>query len=476
MTRSIVRLLAFALLAACFPAAAVWINPEGRGQALLFPYYTVQSAGADAYNTLISITNTANDVKDVLVRFREGRNGNTTFQLQVFLGGKDTWTAALVPGDDGGTRLVTHDKSCTDLAVPASGFPFYTFFFGLDNLGGGTDRTREGRIEVFELATLNGPLAARLSQSQEQRPDCTGVHDLDSPDVLAAVAPPTGGIAGSASLINVNRGLDITYNATALADLVSRPVYAELPGFEFHSPSIDPVSSMVVDNVAYRLRWNNGFDAVASVLSASSVGNDFILDQATNSKTDWIVTFPMRLPPVAPFVEGPLDIHDCLNPYPVILDREGAYYPEADFPEPPPSGEYVCWASTVVSFRAPWSSTSPQSEVLASANVMGVPSYLRSVAAPNDVGQFIPAIPVPIADGHTSLDLPGAIQSLPGSTAIDLATGATTTGAFSVSGMPVLGFMVRTFENGNLACGTATCQGNYSGAFQHRTVRQVTGP
>jgi len=43
-------------------------------------------------------------------------------------------------------------------------------------------------------------------------------------------------------------------------------------------------------------------------------------------------------------------------------------------------------------------------------------------------------------------------------------------------GLPVVGFMVRTFRNGNLACGSATCQGNYGGAFPHRYVRTAYPP
>jgi hypothetical protein len=41
-------------------------------------------------------------------------------------------------------------------------------------------------------------------------------------------------------------------------------------------------------------------------------------------------------------------------------------------------------------------------------------------------------------------------------------------------GLPVVGFMVRTFRNGTLACaGAPSCQGNYGGAFPHRTIRTI---
>ena len=41
-------------------------------------------------------------------------------------------------------------------------------------------------------------------------------------------------------------------------------------------------------------------------------------------------------------------------------------------------------------------------------------------------------------------------------------------------GLPVTGFMVRTFANGNLTCGAATCQGNYGSLFNHSYTTTIT--
>jgi hypothetical protein len=68
----------------------------------------------------------------------------------------------------------------------------------------------------------------------------------------------------------------------------------------------------------------------------------------------------------------------------------------------------------------------------------------------------------------------GAIAGLgdgPGSARIATnaggAFGALAAGPHTYFGLPVTGFMVRTFQNGNIPCGTATCQGNYASAFEH---------
>jgi hypothetical protein len=40
-------------------------------------------------------------------------------------------------------------------------------------------------------------------------------------------------------------------------------------------------------------------------------------------------------------------------------------------------------------------------------------------------------------------------------------------------GLPVTGFMVRTFNNGTLTCGAATCQGNYGSLFGHKFRQDI---
>jgi hypothetical protein len=49
----------------------------------------------------------------------------------------------------------------------------------------------------------------------------------------------------------------------------------------------------------------------------------------------------------------------------------------------------------------------------------------------------------------------------------------TTAGAQVYSGLPMLGFGVRTFVNGTLACSAGACQGNYGGAFPLKFGRSI---
>ena len=52
-------------------ANAVNLNPDGLGQVLIYPFYTVDGGN----NTQISVVNTTNRVKAVKVRFLEARRG-----------------------------------------------------------------------------------------------------------------------------------------------------------------------------------------------------------------------------------------------------------------------------------------------------------------------------------------------------------------------------------------------------------------
>src|SRR3954466_1075360 len=85
--------VASALTLASGAARAVYEDPHGTGQVLIYPYYTVQSAGGNAFNTYLSVSNTTTRAKVVKVRFREGRNARAVLDFNLFLSPNDVWTA-----------------------------------------------------------------------------------------------------------------------------------------------------------------------------------------------------------------------------------------------------------------------------------------------------------------------------------------------------------------------------------------------
>jgi hypothetical protein len=85
-------------------AEAVFIAPNRTGQALVYPYYTVQNSGTNSWNTYISVVNTTPDAKAVKVRILEGRTSAEVLDFNLFLSPNDVWTAAIVPSDNGSSK------------------------------------------------------------------------------------------------------------------------------------------------------------------------------------------------------------------------------------------------------------------------------------------------------------------------------------------------------------------------------------
>lgn len=451
-------------------AQAVYLDPDGKGQALIFPYYTAQSVGSAAFNTYISLINNEAGAKVLRVRFREGRNAREVAAFNLYLGGGDLWTAALVP-DGQGTRLVTADLSCMNGPFPAGQVSSLTFsnvgYTGTsgDGLGSGLDRTREGYIEVIEMASLTGQSQFDVTPVSEGAapPNCAAVQGTT---VNLQLDAPRGGLSGRATLINVLNGMDFTMPADALAALTTQPFYRDFsdPYPDFDSAEVTPVSHFLVSGRSYRATWAGGVDAVSAVLSKRSISNETILDSGSNSHTEWVVTLPMRrfhatrygsppqAHPAAPLAGLPyrLEWRARDGGAAVLVDACGVLCPPATFEVSP----RLPWAANVVTFAR---GSGASSENISVSEVLGSTNATRLT------------LPSAAAGGFGVMDFAGQGPTLAMQTAtsISIADGGVSQSAGSIAGIQALGFMVRTFENGFLSCGSTLCQGNYGGSFPH---------
>jgi hypothetical protein len=474
------KLLAAALMAAGIgggDARAVYLDVDGVGQALIYPYYTVQMTGADSWNTYISVVNQRDKAKALRVRFREGRNGREVAGFNLFLAPNDVWTGAVVPvssQDSSAAKVITADISCTNPAFSVPGLVFSSALFTgalSDGLGAGLDRTREGYFEMIEMATLTGVTAAAVTHNSAGTPANCGLVRTTGPLPAATLEPPTGGLSGTLTLINVNSGMDMGLNAVALAELTTAPFYRSYddPYPDFNAAEVTPESHITANGVSYDLKWSRGVDAVSSVLMSPEVINEYVLDQATASGTDWVLNFPTRRfyadgqPPFAPI--GPIGFGQGVDTQ--WFNREerstspGTCGGLEDFPCPHVPALFPA-AILPIPDPAPGVTTSA---VLGSSNLI----YLDGMSPTFTSGwmrlSFSPAV--------------FRLVSEPGSAAEDHLTGASTTGRFVVGGVPVAGFMVRTFKNGTLLCGVnnglvkGACQANYGGVFPHRYRRLI---
>ena len=93
-------------LAMAGAANAVYVNHDGLGQALIYPYYTMR----DGNIMLLSVVNTTADAKAVKVRILEGKNSQEVLDFNLFLSPFDVWTGAVLPAHSNLARQVTMNK------------------------------------------------------------------------------------------------------------------------------------------------------------------------------------------------------------------------------------------------------------------------------------------------------------------------------------------------------------------------------
>lgn len=482
-------------------ANAVNLNPDGLGQVLIYPYYTVNANN----NTLISVVNTHNEGKAVKVRFLEGYNSREVLDFNLYLSPFDVWTAALfsLSADaTGGGALVTTDTSCTvpairtnsELPTDSQGRHYAAFFNYAYTSGGygnpsGVDsgptnlaRTREGHFEMIEMgvvtdATSNKSLTALThvgGTSPAVPKNCnqlvnawaTGGYWAANPSV--DMAPPTGGLFGAASIINVGDGIFNGYTADAV-DGFSYVINHTNPGSLF--PSL--AQAQTAPGVATSYVFNNGqlivadyptllpaqgIDAVSAVFMADAVYNEYYVDKGVLADSEWIVTFPTKryyvdpgvvgttpasyIPPFEEVFGGGLSGGKPADPGVSCFVVGLGYYDREEqhptgkviFSPPPPTGvDTLCYEAQVLTFAQSGAS----SAVLGSTLISNVSTNYTA--------------------GWLRLDLNDASHTLRSSLSGDV-----------FHGLPVTGFLAENVVNKNAQPGKLA---SYGGLFRHRVSR-----
>jgi hypothetical protein len=474
-------------------ADAVNINGNGLGEALIYPYYTVNSdASGNAYNSLLSVVNTTNSAKAVKVRFLEGKNSKEVLDFNLFLSKHDVWTAAVVPNTAGGGSVISFDKSCTipdnsNFAPPGKAFVNFVYADGgtdPDKGGSGLDRTKEGYIEIIEMATFPTYTCTSIQVTHVGGVpfDCANVSDAGaSADQFSA----SGGLFGGLSLINVGAGTDYTEDAVALqrfsTSRLYQPAGSVSPQLTDSAPKVSVVFAaepqktggttsfdyFPSDLGVYVSKWPTPLyrsaDTVSAALMHNAVMNEFVLDAATKSGTDWVVTFPTKRFYVnigtgsAPKLfqrnfNGTAGACDdvTLN----IYDREEktTSTPQTFSPPPPTSTTSICWEANVITFN--------DSNVLASKNVSNLNTsfehgWLRLGFATSTASTY-----------HTLGNTTNTTHWFGPSF---LSTGLTKT----YLGLPVVGFAVQSFTNGTLVVGGTSVLANYGGNFVQKATTVI---
>jgi hypothetical protein len=511
MKKTILSRAVLAGLAGCAMTsaqAAMYINEKGLGEALVYPFYTAEN-GNDTY---IHVVNTTNQAKAVKVRFLESQNSQEVLDFNLYLSAQDHFAFAITATADGGAAIVTADNSCT---VPALGTanppfngttvtradgaivrtqPFVNFRYANDT-DDSIARSQAGYVEVIEMGQLDPILdyAEWVTHGSDGVPaDCESLRDLwvngvtnaadgqwqddfenanDYTGFLTAWAG--GGLYGFGTIINVEDGTAVGFEADAIASLVDlsqNPTGSALhypPGNtepDFSDTAIVDQSTLFADGNAVTYTFpNSPVNAVSSLFMAEAIANDYITDPALNAETDWVVTFPTKtfyvnqqdtngdpLDAVPPFTNR-WDEEDSIACEPVGLtyfDREeGTLVVEnqSAFSPQPPSvtapGLNLCKEANVLEFAAT-SALNASSRLLLGSPLLG--------------SGFV--------DGWAVLDFTTVSgHALDGF--VDVNGTATLT---TLSGLPVTGFMAVKYTNSD--ANEAGALANYGFSVKHKGI------
>lgn len=482
---STLMLRSFALvagLALSVLAHAVTLSGSGIGQALIYPYYTVDNS----QDTLISVVNPTATGKAIQVRFLEGYDGRDVLDLVLFLAPNDVWTAAISQtSDDGGAKLTTADTSCTLPAVPADGLSFtsgnYDGTGSLPDDGGPHDiaRTREGSIDfivggdVIAGSPTDDAIEHVADFFNGTATDCAALDPVGFVDDLAT---PTNGIYGAGTIIDVGVGTLYAYNADALTDFTSSVLFADATA---PPPSLADAntagSGTGTDATVYSdqgkpltLTYQTPIDAVSAVFMADTMYNEYITAASLGAKTDWVVTFPTKRFYVDPaYTDGPLVPFEEAFAAPgqsatsvatTTVDREEGFIQQ---PCTPTNFGGLCGPPIAFLFEvnvvpfftgqalSPWTVGTP-------SGVLGSHLTPFAIDAFGDDGHAIIDLTLMSAGGH---ELPGGVDP--------------TAAPVELFGLPADGFMVYDVINTQAQPGLLA---NYGGGFAHRTTVSCQGP
>jgi hypothetical protein len=446
--------VAAALVGGVGAAQAIHVNTDGLGQVLLYPFYSVEG-GNDTY---IQIVNTTDTTKAVKVRFLEAMNSAEVLDFNLYLSPHDHWSGYIGPDNVGpGAKLWTADNSCTVPAIPATGVAFRNLEYQGDAPAfRGVDRTREGYVEIIEMGVVHGALGnAAIHDATGVPANCGLLRQAWLPGGTWAVNPaesvsaPSGGLYGYGVLINVGEGTDASYDAISI-DNFSDTVLHTNPGSTLPSLNSGNLEADIIEGstVFESILFDRSIDAVSAVLMRDTLMNDYVTEPLIAAETDWVVTFPTKRfyvngasAPIRPFTTkwDPTTATACERINFRYWDREEKEEGEdLDFsPTPPTPAQTLCYEANVITFNG--------SDALFSSDRV---KRNLNLAAGFD-------------NGWMRIGLEGENRYLLGEGLQE--------DTVEFRGLPVVGFAVQKYVNGNLG----GLLSNYGGLVNHKYTRDI---
>jgi hypothetical protein len=472
--------IASALAAGCVlssPAHAINLAPNGKGEVLIFPYYTVRNG----FDTLISVTNTSDRTVLATMRLREASNGRAVREFHIAMSPYDVWTGAVTIDGTDGALVRTFDATCTapalgagpngstQIALTPSNFDG-TGALHYDNGGRQLSRVQEGFIEVIEMGistvpSVSIPATGSSIETSAQHiagtpRNCASIQDIFGNagnfagsgsgtalpgSVFASFEAPKNVLFGSATLINVGSGQAYDATPTTIQNFRATAPIIYMPGSGkptlAHGDAGMTATRLGGDGALVTTpNIGSSLDAVSVLLMADQVVNEFATGttDTSSARTDWVLTFPTKhfytdsveagaAAPLAPFTQHfQTTGQSCDKFLFTYLEREPLWGP-VTYPEPPSSSSFGIPA--VVPSPAPFDELCGSVSVRAFESSFGVkPGILASAIA-------FPKLYFDISSGRAWITFPLVNTQVRRTPAEVLRTGL-----FGFDGLPVIGF------------------------------------
>ncbi len=475
-------------------ANAVNVNPDGLGQVLLFPYYTARGGN----DTLISIVNTTDQGKAVKIRFIEALNSREVLDFNIYMSAFDVWAAAITETAEGGAKITFSDTTCTAPYLLATMGGEQEFLTGALTDGGptGADRTASGYVEVIEMGVLTGD-AAVAAEHVQGVPPTSGAGDTvcglfterwisanfangtgewgpsGNPGFEGAnyeIDPPIGGLFGAGSIINIQNGTQLTYNAVAIDGF-----FDDSTGQHTDPASLAPSlasgnvteSNVFVNGFVDTQNWPAGIFAVNAALNYEMLMNEYVVDPEFGARSEWVVTFPTKRFHVD---EPGEELPDVIPPFTSLWTEDEPYScdvidlavwdREEQTPDPLTGGVVV---SPQVPGERPQFTLCREANVIRFASDDSEPAFAEITGEPSvdeaDLEEYgYRNFGVPFTEGWARFDFTSFNgQSPVGSTNV-------------LRGLPAIGLWLNAYTNDNVVGGVLS---NYGGSFQHRGSRGI---
>jgi len=260
------------------PYSGLIVNPEGKGDALIFPYYDVRTLNGKGQDTLFAIINECTNGGDqgivAKLRFREWDKSEEVLDFDIWLSDCDVWIGVITLNTGNGLARISSpdyvvtDYSSTQFVVTKpllNGFDFITenITFTLPSGWTKNGMTTLGYFEVIGEERTVTKIKSGTTDKVDRLsffPDC--------PNVLM----------GMANIVRVADGVSMGYNAIAIANFYTLGTLFDFPG------SLKPDFSAAED----------GLQQLEFELSKEDIFGAYSNETSIAGKASMIITFPTK--------------------------------------------------------------------------------------------------------------------------------------------------------------------------------------